>query len=127
MIGVGVKNIGSAENPEYVPNDVVAPTKSVTRMLSVRSVNEGAVFEASYVKLREVSLSYALPTKLLSASKFIKGARLSLVGRNVAMLYNTHSQIDPELNIYGGNLQGALFYVSLPSTRSVGLNLNLIF
>lgn len=127
VIGVGVKNIGSAENPEYVPNDVVAPTKSVTRMLSVRSVNEGAVFEASYVKLREVSLSYALPTKLLSASKFIKGARLSLVGRNVAMLYNTHSQIDPELNIYGGNLQGALFYVSLPSTRSVGLNLNLIF
>lgn len=127
VIGVGVKNIGSAESPEYVPNDVVAPTKSVTRMLSVRSVNEGAVFEASYVKLREVSLSYSLPSRLLSASKFIKGAKLSLVGRNVAMLYNTHSQIDPELNIYGGNLQGALYYVSLPSTRSVGFNLNLIF
>lgn len=127
VIGVGVKNIGSAENPQYVPNDVVAPTKSVTRMLSVRSVNEGAIFEASYVKLRELSLSYSLPNKLLSASKFIKGAKLSIVGRNVAMLYNTHSQIDPELNIYGGNRQGALYYVSLPSTRSVGFNLNLTF
>lgn len=127
VIGVGVKNIGSAENPQYVPNDVVAPTKSVTRMLSVRSVNEGAIFEASYVKLRELSVSYSLPNKLLSASKFIKGAKLSIVGRNIAMLYNTHSQIDPELNIYGGNRQGALYYVSLPSTRSVGFNLNLTF
>ncbi len=127
VIGVGVKNIGSAESPQYVPNDVVADTKAVTRMLSVRSVNEGAIFEASYIKLRELSLSYSLPSKILSASKFIKGAKLSIVGRNVAMLYNTHSQIDPELNLYGGNLQGALNYVSLPSTRSIGFNLNLIF
>lgn len=127
VIGVGVKNVGSAENPVYVPNDVVADTKAVTRMLSVRSVNEGAIFEASYVKLRELSVSYSLPSKILGASKFIKGAKLSIVGRNVAMLYNTHSQIDPELNLYGGNLQGALNYVTLPSTRSVGFNLNLTF
>lgn len=127
VIGVGVKNIGSDENPEYVPNDVVQPTKSVTRMLSVRSVNEGAIFEASYIKLREISLSYSLPSKLMEKMGFLSTARLSLVGRNVAMLYNTHSQIDPELNIYGGNLQGALYYATLPSARSFGLNLNLGF
>ncbi len=127
VIGQGVKNIGSEEDPVYVPNDVVQETKSVTRMLSVRSVNEGAVFEASYIKLRELSLSYQLPSKLLQAAPLISGAKLSLVGRNVAMLYNTHSQIDPELNIYGGNLQGALYYVTTPSIRSLGLNLNLTF
>lgn len=127
VIGQGVKNIGTSDAPVYVPNDVVADTKSVTRQLSVRSVNEGAVYDGSYIKLRELSLSYAIPTSLVEKSGFISGARLSIVGRNVAMLYSNHSQIDPELNLYGGNLQGALYYVSLPSTRSIGINLNFTF
>ncbi len=127
VIGQGVKNIGTPDDPVYVPNDVVADTKSVTRMLSVRSVNEGAVYDGSYIKLRELSLSYALPASFVEKSGFVSGARLSVVGRNVAMLYSNHSQIDPELNLYGGNLQGALYYVSLPTTRSIGVNLNLTF
>jgi len=127
VIGVGVKNIGSDESPVYVQNDVVADTKAVTRQLSVRSVNEGAVYDGSYIKLREVSLSYALPTTFTDKLGFISGARLSLVGRNLVMLYSEHSQIDPEFNVYGGNLQGGLYYVTLPSTRSMGVNLNLTF
>ncbi len=127
VIGVGAKNIGSAESPVYVANDVVQPTKSVTRMLSVRSVNEGSIYEASYIKLREFSISYMLPKSMLETVPLISSAKLSFVGRNVAMLYNTHSQIDPELNIYGGNLQGALYYTTVPSARSLGVNLNLIF
>jgi len=127
VIGIGVKNIGSEESPQYVPNDVVRPTKSVTRMLSVRSVNEGAIFDASYVKLREVRVGYTFPAGLLARTGFVKGASLSFVGRNVAMLYNAHSQVDPEMSYYGGNLVGALNYVALPSTRSLGFNLNLRF
>ncbi len=127
VIGLGVKNVGSDESPVYVPNDVVADTKAVTRQLSVRSVNEGAVFDGSYIKLREVSLSYALPSTFLDRFGFISSAKLSLVGRNLVMLYSEHSQIDPELNIYGGNLQGGLFYVTLPTTRSMGVNLNVTF
>ena len=127
VIGVGVKNIGSDDTPEYVVNDVVQPTKSVTRMLSVRSVNEGAIYEASYIKLREVRISYTIPGSFMNKIGWIQSAKLSVVGRNVAMLYNTHPQIDPELNIFGGNLQGALYYATLPSTRSIGANLNLTF
>jgi len=127
LIGVGVKNIGSEESPVYVSNDVVAPTKSVTRQLSVRSVNEGAVFDGSYIKLREVSLSYALPSAFMDRIGVLSGAKLSVVGRNVLMLYSNHNQIDPELNIYGGNLQGGLFYVTLPTARSLGVNLNVTF
>ncbi|MEM7511668.1 MAG: hypothetical protein AAF388_12095, partial [Bacteroidota bacterium] len=88
---------------------------------------EGAIYEASYVKLREVRFSYRLPAPLLEKIGFVKSARLSVVGRNVAMLYNTHPQIDPELNIYGGNLQGALYYATIPSSRSLGFDLNLSF
>ncbi|MEM8899009.1 MAG: SusC/RagA family TonB-linked outer membrane protein [Bacteroidota bacterium] len=125
VIGKGAKWSESAQ--DWVPNDVVGDTKSVVRQLSVRSVNEGAIYEASYVKLREVRFSYRLPAPLLEKIGFVKSARLSVVGRNVAMLYNTHPQIDPELNIYGGNLQGALYYATIPSSRSLGFDLNLSF
>ncbi|MEM6697353.1 MAG: SusC/RagA family TonB-linked outer membrane protein [Bacteroidota bacterium] len=127
VIGVGVKNIGTEESPVYVPNDVVGDTKSVVRRMSVRSVNEGAIYEASYVKLREVSVSYVLPTKLVSKSGFLAGAKVSLVGRNLAMLYNTHGQIDPEINVRGGNLHGGLYYMTVPTARSLGFNVNLTF
>ncbi|MEM9681214.1 MAG: hypothetical protein AAF901_12900, partial [Bacteroidota bacterium] len=85
------------------------------------------IFDASYIKLRELSLSYTLPSRLMDKVGFISSARIAVVSRNVAMLYSNHSNIDPELNIYGGNRQGALYYVTLPSTRSFGVNLNLIF
>ena len=127
VIGVGAVNIGDAENPEYVANDVVAPTRNVVGALSVRYANEGAIFDASYIKLREASISYSLPQKLTERLGFIRGATVSVIGRNLAMVYSNHANVDPEFNVYGGNLQGALLYTSIPSTRSVGVNLNLTF
>ena len=125
VIGQGARNIGTAEAPEYVPNDVVAPTRNVVGALSVRYANEGAIFDASYVKLREAGITFALPTALVDKVSFLRAASIGIIGRNLAMLYSNHSQIDPEFNSYGGNLQGALNYTSIPSTRSFGLNLNL--
>ncbi len=127
VIGVGVVNIGDDENPRYVTNDIVAPTRNVVGALSVRYANEGAIFDASYVKLREASISYALPKSITDKIGVLSAASVSVIGRNLAMLYSNHSNIDPEMNVYGGNLQGALYYTSIPSTRSVGVNLNLTF
>lgn len=127
VIGVGAVNIGDDENPVYVANDVVAPTRNVLGALSVRYANEGAIFDASYVKLREASIRYVLPSKMVEKLGFIRAASISVIGRNLAMLYSNHSNIDPEFNIYGGNLQGALYYTTIPSTRSFGVNLNLTF
>ncbi|THH39307.1 SusC/RagA family TonB-linked outer membrane protein [Neolewinella litorea] len=127
VIGVGARNVGDAENPVYVANDVVAPTRDVVGALSVRYANEGAIFDASFVKLREAGITYALPGALVDKVSFLHAASVSLIGRNLAMLYSNHSQVDPEFNSYGGNLQGALNYTSIPSTRSFGVNLNLTF
>ena len=127
VIGVGARNIGDDENPVYVTNDVVAPTRDVVGALSVRYANEGAIFDASYVKLREAGITYALPRTLVEKVSFLRAASISLIGRNLAMLYSNHSQVDPEFNSYGGNLQGALNYTTIPSTRSFGVNLNLTF
>ena len=127
VIGAGAMNIGTAEAPVYVPNEVIAPTRNVVGALSVRFVNEGAIFDASYVKLREASLSYTLPAGLLERIGFVRAASLSLIGRNLAMLYSNHRGVDPEQNNLGGNLQGGLSYTSVPTTRSFGANLNLTF
>lgn len=129
VIGAGVKNIGTAENPNFVPNDVVVPTKSLTRMMSVRSVNEGAIYDASFIKLRQLSVRYSLPSSFLSkfANGFIKKASIAFVGNNVAMLWKNHPHMDPEVNVRGGNIQGGLLYNSIPTQRSLGFNLNIGF
>ncbi len=127
VIGLGARNVGDAENPVYVVNDVVGPTRDVVGALSVRYANEGAIFDASFVKLREAGITYSLPAILLDQVSFIRAASISFIGRNLAMLYSNHSQVDPEFNVLGGNLQGALSYTTIPSTRSFGVNLNVTF
>jgi hypothetical protein len=77
------------------------------------------------VKLREASIGYALPASVL-AGKFIRSAKLSVVGRNLLMLFSNHPHLDPEVDRFGGNAQG-FAYGELPSSRSVGVNLNLSF
>ncbi|WP_420458922.1 SusC/RagA family TonB-linked outer membrane protein [Neolewinella sp.] len=125
VIGLGARNVGTEEAPNYVVNDVVGPTRDVVGALSVRYANEGAIFDASYVKLREAGISFSLPRTLVDKVPFLRAASIGIIGRNLAMLYSNHNQVDPEFNSYGGNLQGALNYTSIPSTRSFGLNLNL--
>ena len=126
VIGVGVKNIGTAEAPQYVTNDVVVSAQSFMGNHHPRNINEVGIFDASYVKLREVTLGYTLPTGLLERTNFIESVKISVVGRNLAILHKNTPHIDPEGDRYGGNLQGFV-YGQLPSTRSVGFNLNITF
>ena len=126
VIGVGVKNIGSAEAPEYVTNDVVVDAQAFMGNHHPRNINEVAIFDASFVKLREVTLGYSLPESLLERTGFIEGAKISVVGRNLAILHRNTPHIDPEGDRYGGNLQGFV-YGQLPSTRNIGFNVNITF
>ncbi len=126
VIGVGVKNVGTAEAPQYVTNDVVVSAQSFMGNHHPRNINEVAIFDAGFVKLREVTLGYNLPTGLLERTNFIESAKISIVGRNLAILHRNTPHIDPEGDRYGGNLQGFV-YGQLPLTRSVGFNLNITF
>jgi len=83
------------------------------------------VYDATYVKLREVSLSYKMPSKLLEKT-FIRGAEFSFVGSNLWIIFKDLPYADPESGLGAGNLQG--FSVgSLPSTRDFGFNVKLSF
>ncbi|MCZ2458818.1 MAG: hypothetical protein LC128_04255 [Chitinophagales bacterium] len=75
--------------------------------------------------MRSLSLTYSLPQKLLGKT-FIKGASLSLVGRNLAILMKHTPNIDPESELNSTNGQG-LELSGYPPVRNLGFNLNLKF
>ncbi len=81
------------------------------------------VYDASFVKLRELSLGYTLPTSWISRSPFTR-VSVAFQGRDLLMLYKKVPHIDPEAVTNSGNVQG-LEGGALPSLRSYGFNVNL--
>lgn len=88
--------------------------------------NAGYIYDASYVKLREVNLSYGLPDKLISRLKGLKGINISLYGRNLWIIHKNLPDADPEEGPSSGNVQGVQVG-SYPTYRTVGVNLNFKF
>jgi hypothetical protein len=101
---------------------VFAPnTKAVNYIDYMTNTSNGAYnnynyFSQTFLKLREVTLNWRMPSEMLGKS-FIKGVDLSLVGRNL-LLFSKMSNVDPDPAV--DNLQ-------TPSTRSFGFNANLKF
>ncbi len=83
------------------------------------------VTDADFIKLRQVTLGYTLPSAVLGKG-FIQSVSLSLVARNLLLIYNTARNIDPESSYNNGNAQG-LENFGLPTARSYGLNLMVKF
>ena len=104
-------------------NEKILPAQQYYK--SFRTIDEANIFDASYVKLREVKLSYNLPTKWLKPLN-LQGVSVSLVGRNLWIIHKNVEDIDPEVAFNTGNGQG-LESLSNPTTRSYGLNLNIKF
>ncbi len=88
-------------------------------------IAKAALFDGSFIKLREVSLGWALPKKWLSGAG-IGSAQLSLVGRNVAILFKNLPGLDPDMAVSSSNKQGNEGG-AVPATRSLGANLNVHF
>ncbi|MDO5977432.1 SusC/RagA family TonB-linked outer membrane protein [Flavivirga spongiicola] len=84
---------------------------------------EPFVEDASFVKLREVSLSYTLPKKTLDKLPF-SNVSFSLIGRNLFILHRNTKDFDPESNVSSGNGQG-IEGNALPGTRRYGFNIKL--
>lgn len=84
-----------------------------------------SMYDASFIKLRQITLGYSLPAKLLRNTG-IKGVMFSIVARNLAILYKNTENIDPESSYTNSNGQG-LDYFGFPATRTYGCNLRLTF
>ncbi|MDC6366816.1 MULTISPECIES: SusC/RagA family TonB-linked outer membrane protein [Flavobacteriaceae] len=94
------------------------------------SITEEFIMDASYVTLREINLGYTFGSAILDRTPF-DSAKISLVGRNIAYLYRD-SRLE-EMGIAPGTAfsptaaaQGYESF-SMPTTRSLGMNLTLKF
>lgn len=110
------------------PNNIATTAEKYWLRVGGRNTPAGEVFtySASNIRLREVTLSYALPRTLTEKSPF-EGASISLVGRNLFFLMNNADGFDPELTAGAQDTTVGLESFSLPSTRTVGVNLSLSF
>lgn len=85
------------------------------------------LYDASYVKLKEISLGYNIPKNWLRKIGFIQSMRVSAVGRNVAILHQkTPKGIDPEATSSMGIQQGLERGFNLP-TSSYGFDFKITF
>jgi outer membrane receptor protein involved in Fe transport len=136
-------SIETAELPRYDANNVLLNNQMYTGVLangqpSTTMISsqlfygntgkyvaaEGYIYDTSWFRIREASLSYNLPKTLLNRSPF-GAVELGVFGRNLYLHAPNYPHFDPEQNALGiSNAQG-LEFNSLPNTRTFGVNLRL--
>lgn len=84
------------------------------------------VYDGSYVKLREASITYSLPKSLL-VNTFINDAKISIVGRNLWIIHKNLPYADPESSQMGGLYSYGSSVGSVPTTRELGVNFTFKF
>ena len=123
-------------NYEYIPNTYPINAETFWTTVSKGRYSWGQVFtyDATNVRIREAAVGYDITIN----SQYVKKATLSIVARNLFFLAKGNAIInipgiptrkmwfDPDVNLGAGNYQGVEFG-TLPSSRSIGLNLSLSF
>ncbi len=117
------------QNQTKVTTNDLYFTQGTGASFATNGAFEYAVFDGTVYRLREVVLAYNLPTSLISKLK-LTGASLSLSGRNLWFLAPNvpkYTNFDPDINsLVSGNAQG-VETGGAPSTRRIGVNLNITF
>ena len=114
--------------PDGTPNDIVRggpndPGAYQTLFDNVMGdIDEAFIFDNSFIKLRDVSLRYALPNRILSKANI--GA--SVFARNI-LIWTALPNLDPESSNGAGNAMGGFNRFSLPQTTSYGISLDITF
>lgn len=118
------------EGTEYKPfTKTLSPREAYDYWQSVGgeadAVTPMFLYDASFIKLRQLTLGYSVPRKLLEKTP-LQSLSVSFVGRNLAILFKNIDNVDPESTYSNGNSQG-FDYFGFPSTRSYGFNLRATF
>jgi outer membrane receptor protein involved in Fe transport len=128
----GLVNIGSVENPEYIKNSVPVDffnpddgleNNKWTRYGFIWTEND--MEDASWIRLRELSLSYTFSKNLMQKIG-MESLTFSLVGRNLWLKTN-YTGIDPEANFTGVTNGFGLEYFGMPNTKNYGIKIKIDF
>ena len=119
VIGQGVVFVGGVPQ---VNTRKVAAREWHTAWTGGRGIAEGVMYDASFIKLRELQMGYTIPDKVWGKLPF-RGVHVSMVGRNL-LLWDRVPHVDPENMSYaGGTALPGIENMAIPSTRSYGINL----
>jgi hypothetical protein len=104
-------------------NEITATAENYYRGL-VQNVTRTSVVDGDFIKLRQLTFGYSFPSSMFTNVPVLKGLTASIVARNLAILMRKAENIDPEAT-FGSNINYlGIEGTSLPSTRSIGFNLN---
>ena len=125
-----VEGVVSNGSGGYVANAVEVSPQSYWEAITLRSGNlgitEANIYDASNVRLRNISLNYSLPTKWLKNSG-IQNAKAGISANNVWLISSHLNGVDPE-SVYSTSTNAVGFEnLSAPTSSSVFLNLSLSF
>lgn len=134
--GNSKRTLANRETGIVVPNSIVessgeantttVPVQDYFSTIAGGNIIEDYVYDADYVKFKELSISYKIPKSL--TDKFsISNASISLIGRNLFFLHRKTDSFDPEVSGYNTRNAQGIELLSLPGTRSYGLNLSVNF
>ncbi|WP_282048796.1 SusC/RagA family TonB-linked outer membrane protein [Maribacter aquivivus] len=118
IVPEGVVNTGTQENPVYTPNTISVSAESYYRQFYDRNHEENNTYDASFLKLRQVSIGYTFEN--LNVFNQNATLNLSLIGKNLfAITENPH--FDPEqLAVQGQGFISGVEDMSYATTRSIG-------
>jgi outer membrane receptor protein involved in Fe transport len=119
VVGVGVD---AASNE----NKAAAKAQDFYSVVRGSQLIEPVIYNAGYWKLRQITIGYDF-TKFFKSVPAIRGVRLSFVANNVLMLKKWVPNIDPESFSYSSDNVVGMESPSVPTTRSLGFNLNVKF
>jgi len=128
--------VDGVETIEFLDADgnvVTSPVQNSTYVAANRyyydyyGKNELSTFDASFVKLREVGMGYSFNNIGFLKSIGVRNLNLSLVGRNLWIIFKNTKDIDPETSSSAGNTSVGMETNAIPSTRSYGFNIRLDF
>jgi TonB-linked SusC/RagA family outer membrane protein len=123
IVGDGVM---ADDNGSYVKNTVSVTAQNYWQGIVSSNIGEEFIYDASFIKLREVSLGYTFPQGILGKQRLVKGLNVSLVARNLWTILKYTDNIDPESAYNNTNGQG-LELNGYPATRNIGFNVNIKF
>jgi TonB-linked SusC/RagA family outer membrane protein len=144
MTFTGAGGWTSDRAPHIFPNSAIlnADGKTVTPNTTVnvreaeyalwvdnyRLISENFVNKAWFIKLRDVNLSYTVPSKVITKTKIFSSASVAVYGRNLLTIVDkANFYTDPEFSFTTGNGLGINNTTQTPPVRQYGVNINLVF
>lgn len=127
--GGGVILPGVMEDPNnpghYIPNTIRLDRSRSSQIIETDPPSSAFVYDASFIKLRQVSVSYTFDKKSLG-NIGIQSLTLGVVGSNLWIIHKNLPYSDPEAGLSSGNIQGYQSGV-MPATRNFAFNLKVNF